>query len=261
MAFRKRILISVAAMATCLAASAPAAVHPGRNKLSLREQEQEIYFYPAAGVGWQGTVLFTPGDGGWRGFAVIIAETLAASGYDVYGLDTHRYLESFTGPRVLKTSEIAADFRQIAAWIAEGKAGRVVLLGWSEGAGLSLAAAADPRNKDIFGGVIAVGTSEQNILAWHWSDMMAQLRKKLPNEPTFASADYVGRVTPLPLFMIASSGDEYVSTEATRKLFSVASDPKRLAVVEASDHKYAGAKEEFFGTLREALQWVRLQRG
>ena len=259
MARRKCILISVAAMAFCLAASALDAIRPGTNRLSLREQEQEIYFYPAVGVRQRGTVLFTPGDGGWRGFAVTIAEALAASGYDVYGLDTHRYLASFTGPRVLKPSEIAADFRQIAAWIRQGNSPKVVLVGWSEGAGLSLAAAADPQNANIFEGVIAVGTTEQNILAWHWSDTMAQLRKKLPNEPTFASADYAARVAPLPLFMIASSKDEYVSPEATHKLFLAANDPKRLIVVEARDHKYSGATGEFFRTLREALQWVRQQ--
>lgn len=260
MAYSKRILISVAMLTLWVAASAHAAARPGRNKLTLREQEQEIYFYPAAGGSSHGNVLFAPGDGGWRGFALTIAETLAASGYDVYGLDTHRYLQSFTGPTVLKPTDIAADFRQLARWIRQDSSGRLVLVGWSEGAGLSLAAAGDPQNNEIFEGLITIGATEQNILAWHWSDVMAQLRKKLPDEPTFASNDYVGRVTPLPLFMIASSGDEYVSPQATHKLFSAAHDPKRMVVIDARDHRYAGATEEFFRTLREALQWVVQQR-
>lgn len=260
MAFRKRILIGVTMLTLCVPALGHSAARPGKNKLSLREQEQEIYFYPAAGSGSHKTVLFAPGDGGWRGFALTIAETLSTSGYDVYGLDTHRYLQSFTGPTVLKPTEIAADFRQLAGWIQQASPGRILLVGWSEGAGLSLAAAGDPQSNNIFEGVITIGATEQNILAWHWSDAIAQLRKKLPDEPTFASSDYVGRVSPLPLFMIASSGDEYVSRESARKLFSAALDPKRMVVIEARDHKYAGATNDFFRTLREGLQWVIQQR-
>lgn len=236
------------------------AARPGKNDLSIRNQHQEIYFYRAAGGGPHRTVLFAPGDGGWRGLAVTIAETLASSGYDVYGLDTRRYLQGFTGLAVLKPTEIATDFRQIANWIRENNPDRILLVGWSEGAGLALAAASDPQNKQAFEGLIAIGATEQNVLAWHWSDVVAELRKRLPDEPTFPSADYTSKVAPLPLFMIASSGDEYVSSDATRKLFSAARDPKRLVVIEARDHKYGGATSKFFRTVREALEWVLQQR-
>lgn len=113
----------------------------------------------------------------------------------------------------------------------------MLLIGWSEGAGLSLAAAADPTNKDVFESLIAIGAAEQNILAWHWSDVMAELRKELPKEPTFVRVDYVGKVAPRTLFMIASSGDEHVSLDPTRKLFSATHDPKRMVVIEARDRK------------------------
>jgi pimeloyl-ACP methyl ester carboxylesterase len=233
---------------------------PGKNSFRIREHEQDIYFYPAVGGSSHGKVLFTPGDGGWGGFAITIAKRLASSGHDVYGLDTRRYLQSFTGSSVLKPAEIASDFRQIAGWIRQGSSERVLLIGWSEGAGLSLAAAADLLNKNIFEGLITIGATEQNILAWHWSDVMAELRKGLPNEPTFASVDYVGKVAPLPVFMIASSGDEYISLDAARKLFLAAHDPKRMVVIEARDHKYGGATGEFFRTLPDALRWVVEQR-
>jgi pimeloyl-ACP methyl ester carboxylesterase len=254
---RSRTVLLISATLLALGAAAFAqGPRPGKNSLRIREHEQEIYFYPGVGGGSHGKVLFTPGDGGWRGFAITIAEGLASSGHDVYGLNTRRYLQSFTGSSVLKAAEIASDFRQIAGWVRQGSSERVLLIGWSEGAGLSLAAAADPTNKEIFEGLIAIGATEQNILAWHWSDVMAEVSKGLPKEPTFASVDYVGRVAPLPFFMIASSGDEYVSLDATRKLFSAAHDPKRMVLIEARDHKYEGATGEFFRTLPDALQWV-----
>ena len=254
-----RALLSCAMMLLLARAPFAQAARTGKNDLIIRKQQQQIYLYTAAGRA-HGKVLFAPGDGGWRGFAITIAETISSSGYDVYGLDTRRYLQGFSGPAVLKPTEIAADFRQIADWIREGNRDRIVLMGWSEGAGLALAAASDPQNRDIFAGVIAVGAAERNILAWHWSDVVAQLRKKLPNEPTFTSAEYAGKVAPLPLFMIASTGDEYVSPDATRKLFSAARDPKRMVMIEASDHKYGGATSDFFRSVKEALEWVLEQR-
>ena len=258
---RSRTVLLISATLLALGAAAFAqGPRPGKNSLRIRDREQEIYFYPRVGEGSHSKVLFLPGDGGWRGFAITIAEDLASSGHDVYGLDTRRYLQSFTAPSVLTPAEIASDFRQIASWIRQGNSERVLLMGWSEGAGLSLAAATDPTNKEIFEGLIAIGATEQNILAWHWSDIMAELRKELPKEPTFASVDYVGKVAPLPLFMIASSGDEYISLAATRKLFSAAHDPKRMVLIEARDHKYEGATGEFFRTLPDAVQWVVEQR-
>ena len=78
----------------------------------------------------------------------------------------------------------------------------------------------------------------------------------MPREPTFKSADFVHEVSPLPLVFIASSSGEYVSPEATRVLFSQASEPKQLVVVNARDHKYGGNRDKFFAVLRQALEWV-----
>lgn len=233
---------------------------PGKNKLTIRGQQQEIYFYPAGGAGPHHKVLFAPGDGGWRGFAITMAEHVAATGYDVYGLDTRRYLQSFTGTTVLSTAEVASDLAQMAWWVRQGGNERVLLMGWSEGAGLGLAALAEPGNRAVFAGLVAVGTTEYNILGWRWSDMTAQLTKKLPHEPTFKSADVIAKVSPLPLFMIASTGDEYVAPEITQRLFATAGEPKRLFVINARDHKFSGSTEEFFRTLREGLIWIQPPR-
>jgi fermentation-respiration switch protein FrsA (DUF1100 family) len=112
----------------------------------------------------------------------------------------------------------------------------------------------------MFSGVVVIGTTEQNILAWKWSDAWAEIKKTLPQEPTFASADYIGRVAPTPLFMIASAGDEYVTLQSTNQLFARASNPKRLIVIDADDHKYDGHIEELFRVLTQGLQWVQTSR-
>ncbi len=247
----------VLAAGSALLAQTP---EPGNNSVTVRSQEQTLYCYRAKQTPSLGRVLFVPGDGGWSGFAITIAETLASSGYDVCGLDTRRYLQSFTGVKVLQTSEIAHDFRQLADWTRQGGAGRVVLVGWSEGAGLGLAAAADPENRSTFQGLVAVGMTEYNILALRWSDLMAQITKKLPKEPTFKSIDLVDKISPLPLAMIGSTRDEYVSVQATRELFAAAREPKQLVLVDAENHKFGGKTDEFFRTLNEDLLWIQKQK-
>jgi fermentation-respiration switch protein FrsA (DUF1100 family) len=231
----------------------------GKNELSIRAHPQKIDFYPAQSPRQHVSVLFAPGDGGCRGFAITITEKLAKSGYDAFCLDTRRYLESFTGGQPLTTVEIASDFGEIARWVQQGKRERILFAGWSEGAGLGLAAMADPANQAIFDGLIAIGTPEVNILAWHWTDIGASITHRLPHEPTFRSAAFMPQVSPLPLFLIASTSDEYISTEATRALFSAAREPKRLAIINGRDHKYGGNTDGFFRTLHEALLWIEQQ--
>ena len=229
---------------------------PGKNQVAIRGVAQDVYFYPAAGTGPHAAILFAPGDGGWRGFALTIAQTLAAAGYDVYGLDTRRYLQSFTGDAALTTVDIASDFGQIANRVSQNRQERVILMGWSEGAGLGLVAAAAPANHDRLRGLVAIGTPQASLLAWHWKDVLAELRNTMPNEPTFNSSDFIANISPLPLFMIASAHDEYISVPTTQALFAAAREPKRLVVINGSDHKYGGKSEEFFRALREALHWV-----
>lgn len=241
-------------LGSCLWAQAP---KPGQNNLSIRGQPQEIYFYAASGTGPHPKVLFAPGDGGWRGFAITMAEQMAGMGFDVYGLDTRVYLKSFTGTTTLTTADVGSDFAQLARWIRQGGKERVLLAGWSEGAGLGLAALADPGNHNVFAGLVAIGTTEYNILGWRWSDMTAQFTKKLPHEPTFKSADEIAKVSPLPLFMIGSTGDEYVTPEMTHRLFEMAGEPKRLIMINARDHKFSGNTGEFFRKLKEGLEWIQ----
>lgn len=252
-------LVALCALLLSAYASFADAPKQGKNKVAVRGQQQEVYFYSGAGSTVHPKVLFFPGDGGWRGFAIAIAENLAGAGYDVYGVDTRHYLQSFTGSTVLKTSEIASDFRDLAKWMQQGSRDRVFLMGWSEGAGLALAAASDAANREIFAGVIAIGTPEYNILAWRWKDIGAEITKSLPNEPTFKSIDFIGSVSPLPLYVIASTGDEYIKPEATQALFNAARLPKQLVMISGGDHKYSNVSDEFFRKLKDGLTWIQQQ--
>lgn len=231
----------------------------GKNTIVIRGERQDIYFYPAKGQlkHPDSKVLFASGDGGWRGFAVTVAKGIASWGYDVYGLDTKRYLESFTGDSTLKASDVMSDFRRIADWITQKADERVILMGHSEGAGLCLLAAASNENKRSFRGLVSIGLSESGVLGWRLLDDITYVTKRMPNEPTFESADFLPTVSPLPLLMIQSSHDEYVSVDVARKLFSNAREPKRFLLIKSRNHRFDGNTDEFFRALREGIEWIR----
>jgi hypothetical protein len=63
-------------------------------------------------------------------------------------------------------------------------------------------------------------------------------------------------MAPLPFFMIQSSHDQYTSLDEAKQLFALADEPKRFALVEGRDHRFDGHQDEFFRTLRDALQWI-----
>ncbi|MBI4876528.1 MAG: alpha/beta hydrolase [Acidobacteria bacterium] len=250
-------------MLACLAAPALLGQPPvpGKNAFRLRGRQQDVYFLPAVtGKSSPGRVLFFPGDGGWRGFAVDIGRAMASWGFDVFGVDTKHYLESFTGGgSTLKEPEVTADMREFAAWARHGAREPVHLAGWSEGAGLGLLGVADPESRGWFTGLVALGLLESSVLGWRTADNLTWITKKTPNEPSFRSLDYLAKVT-TPIFMIHSSGDEYTPVEAARKMFAAAGEPKRLVLVEARNHHYDGGRDRFFQALREALEWLSKSR-
>jgi len=167
----------------------------GKSTLLIRGKPQDIYLYPAKGESGHlnQKILFAPGDAGWWGFAITIARTAASWGYDVYGLDTKRYLESFTGKTTLKETDVMTDFRQIVEWMTQGSGERVTLVGWSEGAGLCLLAAASEENKRTFNGLISIGMSESSVLGWLWSDDITYITKKNPKDPMFPALIFCRR--------------------------------------------------------------------
>jgi dienelactone hydrolase len=250
----KRLVLALAVLA-CAGLNPSFAGEPDRNLVRIRGQAQDVYFYRATGQR-RGIVLFVPGDGGWRGVAIDIAQEMSRMGYDVYGIDTKRYLESFTSKTTLREIDVMSDFRDLAAWINQGGAAKVSLVGWSEGAGLCLLGAASPQAKNVFTGLITLGLPEENVLGWRLVDYLSWITKKTPDEPSFRSIEYMGRVTPLPLWMLQSTKDEYVPLDKGRQLFGAAAEPKKFSAIEAQNHRFDGNRKELFRLIEEGLRWL-----
>lgn len=240
--------------AACAVVIASRAGAQTRETLTIRGQAQSLYLYGTRG----GTpVIVSSGDGGWIHLGPHVAQVLAAKGFFVVGFDVKAYLEGFTsGARTLRPDDEPGDYRLIADFAARGTNTRPILVGVSEGAGLSVLAAADPHVKTRIAGVIGIGLPDRNELGWRWKDSLIYLTHRTPNEPTFSASAIVGRVAPAPLGVIHSTRDEFVPIGEVRHVLERASEPKRLWVVKAANHRFSDNLAEFDQCLLEAITWI-----
>jgi fermentation-respiration switch protein FrsA (DUF1100 family) len=222
--------------------------------LVIRGHAQQLRLYGTRGGP---PVIVSSGDGGWVHLGPHVAEVLASKGFFVVGFDVRAYLESFTAGRVtLRPEDEPGDYKALADFAARGAPQKPILIGVSEGAGLSVMAATDPQTKRAIAGVLGLGLPDINELGWRWKDSVIYVTHRVPNEPTFSTATLVARVAPIPLAAIHSTRDEFVPVADVRKVFDAAAEPKRLWVVNASDHRFSDNLAEFDRRLVEAIAWI-----
>jgi len=226
-----------------------------RQTLVIRGHQQSVYI---SGPPRGDPVIVSSGDGGWIHLGPQVAEFLSARGFFVVGFDVKAYLESFTSRRAtLGPEEEPGDYLILAEFARTTTGKKPILIGVSEGAGLSVLAATDERTKTAIAGVIGLGLPDVNELAWRWKDVAIYLTHRVPDEPTFSAAAIVDRVAPLPLAATHSTHDEFVPLSDVRRVLNGARDPKRLWIVTASDHRFSDNLGEFDRILLDALAWVK----
>ena len=224
-------------------------------RLLIRGHPQTLHIYGTRGRG--DPVIVSSGDGGWVHLAPHVAEFLSSKGFFVVGLDSKGYLESMTsGKSGIRVEDEPADYRVLAEFASRGSTRKPTLIGVSEGAGLSVLAATNAETKAIVGGVIGLGLPDMNELAWHWKDALIYITHGTPNEPMFSTAAVIGNVAPLPLAVIHSTHDEFVSIDELNRVVAAAKEPKKLWIVKASNHRFSDNLGEFDQRLLDAIEWI-----
>jgi hypothetical protein len=239
----------------CLPASRAELASAQRTDLvPVRGHVQSVHLY---GVTNARPVIVSSGDGGWIHLGPHVAQLLAAHGCFVVGFDVKAYLTSFTsGTTTLQSDDEPSDLRTISDYANQYSPSKPILIGISEGAGLSVLAASDSITQRSIAGVIAIGLPDRNELGWRWRDSLIYLTHGIPNEPTFSAASLIGKVSPLPLAMVHSTHDEFVPLADAQRMMALSGDPKRLWVVDSSDHRFSNNLSEFDRSLLAALDWV-----
>jgi pimeloyl-ACP methyl ester carboxylesterase len=249
----RRWAILAVIIAGCVGPATPGSP-PRQETLLIRGHEQSLYIY---GTTRGDPVIISSGDGGWIHLGPHVAEFLSAHGFFVVGFDVKAYLSGLTSrDSTLRIEEEPGDYRALAQFATKATGKKPILIGVSEGAGLSVLAATDPDTKAAVTGVIGLGLPNLNELAWRWKDMLIYLTHSAPNEPGFRAADIVDRVAPIPLAAIHSTHDEFVPIAEVARVLDRARDPKRLWIVNASNHRFSDNLEQFDRQLLEAIAWV-----
>lgn len=248
---RWRVRSAFAMLALIPAAAAASSV----DAVVVRGKSQTVHLYgPSGGA----PVVAASGDGGWIHLGPGVAEFLGGRGFFVVGVDSKAYLSSFTeGGRTLTPAEVPGDFLEFVGRARGARTDKVLLLGVSEGAGLSVLAASDPAVRAAVAGVVVLGLPDQNELGWRARDSLIYLTHKVPKEPLFSSADYVPRLGSLPLAALHSTRDEFVPVATIQRLMALPGGPRRLWVIEAQNHRFSGATDEFRRRLLEAIEWIQ----
>ena len=133
------------------------------DSISLRGRPQTLQIYGRRG---SDPVIVSSGDGGWIHLGPRVAQFLAARGWFVVGFDSRAYLTSFTSAKTtLRAEDEPGDYRALAEFASKGTSKKPILIGVSEGAGLSVLAATDAQTKAAIAGVVALGLPNLNELA------------------------------------------------------------------------------------------------
>jgi len=220
----------------------------------IRGKAQSIAILPATGKS-KGAVLFLPGDGGWRGLAVTIGQTISSWGYDVYGFDTKKYLESFSESTPLTTEQMSRDLNGVIAWTSTRESGPVTIFGWSQGAGMGVLAATSSTNPGLRG-VVTLGLPESAVLGWNWKDMLTAAAHLQPNEPYFEVDPLLRKTKTTPVWMIYGTADEYTNVATTDRLFAATNAPKHIVKVPGANHRFDSRRTELYQALQDGLLWV-----
>lgn len=226
----------------------------GQDTVLIRGRSQELHLSGRKGAV---PVILSSGDLGWAGLVVHVAEYLSAQGYYVIGFNTRSYLSSFTTKNsTLAPQDVPADYSKLLDYVNQTSSATPILAGISEGAGLSVLAGSKPEMKSRIRGILALGLPDQNELGWKWQDFTIWITKKTPHEPGFMVEDIISAVSPLPLAELHSTHDEFLPLDKAKAVFSLAGNPKRMWIIEASNHRFSDNRSELDRCITEALGWI-----
>ena len=256
--FRRSLL--AAAVLVCVASAVARATPEQRFDFKVRGKTLTISVYKSALAQPLGTIFMGSGDVGWVGLAVDLAQFLSDKGYTVVGINVRQYLGAFTAGKVtLTTKEPPGDYESLYRFLVEKKliAPPVILSGVSEGAALAVLAGSSPQNHPWVNGVMTMGLPPLAELGWRWQDFTSWITKKDSNEPMFAPKEFVPSISPAPLCMLQSKVDEYVAPADYRLFESIAREPKKFVLIDASNHRFTDRRKELQAEVVGCLAWMR----
>jgi dienelactone hydrolase len=228
----------------------------------VRGQSFRVHFYRPQSDKPATLAIYACGDGGWRGLAPRTAQQLAHTGFAVAGIDSKVYLREFSSPQSpLTIEQLARDYADVAealrGYARVDSTAPVYVYGWSLGAGFAIAVGSDAQTRTNWAGIISIGLPKQNQLVSGLGANHANLNAEGNALYGFRSEDVLARIAPVPLVMIQSTSDTASPQKVGNALFATAKNPKKYVLIKASNHRFSGARDEFYAALGSAVTWMR----
>ena len=233
--------------------------------VSIRGHELVMHLYRPRTRGAAVPAIYACGDGGWRGLAPRTAQQLAHFGFAVAGLDSKVYLRELSSPQdPLTIARLASDYTEIARALRPyanvAATTPVYVYGWSLGAGFAVAVGSDVPTRANWAGIIAIGLPAQNQLVSGLGANHVNLMNSTNARYGFKSEAIMPGLSPLPLVMIQSTSDTASPPKVGKALFAAARDPKQYVMIKADNHRFSGARSEFYSALANAMTWIQQAR-
>lgn len=230
--------------------------------ITVRGQQFNVHFYRPQKDRPAHLAIYACGDGGWRGLAPRTAQELAHMGFAVAGIDSKIYLRDFSSlNNPLTIKQLAHDYAEVAVALRDyanvQKSTPVYVYGWSLGAGFAIAVGSDADTRANWAGIISIGLPRQNQLISGVGGNRTNLNHEENATHGFRSQEVMGQIAPLPLVMIQSTTDTASPQKVGNALFASAKDPKKYVLIKASNHRFSGAREQFYAALNDAVLWMR----
>ncbi len=196
-------------------------------------------------------IIYATGDGGWRGKDREVYTQIASLGYATAGFSAPEYLAHLPGgdgttTPVLVGLDVAQVIDATRAALQTPSTTPVVLVGVSRGADLMVVAAGQPGLQPALAGVVAMGLTREE----------EYVRRRRRPDVALELYAYLPRLGNLPLAVIQSTRDRYLSAADARVLFGSDTPLRVLHAVEARNHSFSGARPLLYALLRDSLAWV-----
>jgi len=254
--------------AALLAALAAACAHavplrrpvpqPFVRTVTLYGHQLEVHL-ATLGSGREPLLVFATGDGGWRGYDLDTYRHLVSWGYPVAGFSAPEYIKYLRGEDETTTPvRLATDYKLMVELARRelrlAADTPVILVGVSRGAGLSVVAAGQRLLQPELAGVLAVALTRE--------EEHVRFRRRRSSTATGESLmlqtyEYLPNLEAVPLEVIQSTNDNYVTAAEARELFGRDSEHRRLIPIESKNHSFSDAREELYAAMEQSLTWLR----
>jgi dienelactone hydrolase len=233
--------------------------------VTIRGRQFTLHLFRPKASGAATPAIYACGDGGWRGLAPRTAQQLAHIGFAVAGIDSKVYLRELSSAQEpLTIKQLAQDYATMAQVVREyaqvEKTAAVYVYGWSVGAGFAVAVGSDADTRSNWAGIISIGLPSQNQLVSGVGGNHVDLKDAANTRYGFRTQSVMAGISPLPLIMIQSTTDTASPQKVGKLLFAAARDPKQYVLIKATNHRFSGAREEFYVALGGAMSWIRQVR-